>query len=447
MKIPRIARVIIGLLALAAPLRAQQSIALTVEEAIRLAFDKSKTLHASMMKVQYADAKSSETGTLLLPSLKFGGVYTRLSSVPSFEVSLPLPTPTKFVLSPAILDNYNIRVSLQQPIFTGWKVQSAVDMAKYSAQATQKDYDKDKNDLVYYTRVAYWNLSKAIELENVVNETVEQIRTHLKDVQNMQAQGLLTNNDVLKVQVQLSEAQLRQIDARNGVRLARIGLNNTIGIPLDTEVQLKSILTHQSMEFPPLPKLVEDAIARRAEIGGMEYRVKAGQAGVTQAQSNWFPQVYVTGNYYFNRPNQRLQPIQDAFKDTWDVGLGVSFDIWNWGTAVHQTDQAKAQLAQAQDGLGQLRDAITLDVTSNYLNMQRAAERISVAEQGVKQAEENYRVTTGRFKQGLTTNTEVLDAEVALLQAKTNFTQSLTDYELAEAGLTRAVGLEHEINR
>lgn len=447
MKVLRIALVGIGLLSLIGSLRAQQSVALTVEEALRLAFDKSKTLHASMMKVQYADAKSSETGTLLLPSLKFGGMYTRLSNVPSFEVSLPLPTPTKFVLSPAILDNYNLRISLQQPIFTGWRIQSAVDMADYSAQATQKEYDRDKNDLVYNTRAAYWNLSKAIELENVVNETVEQIKTHLKDVQNMQVQGLLTTNDVLKVQVQLSEAQLRQIDAKNGVRLARIGLNNTIGIPLDTEVQLKSTLTHQSAEFAPLPRLIEEAVARRAEIKGMEYRVKAGQAGVTQAQSNWFPQVYVTGNYYFNRPNQRLQPVQDAFKDTWDVGLGISFDIWNWGTAIHQTDQAKAQLAQAEDGLGQLRDAITLDVTSNYLNMQRAAERIIVAEQGVKQAQENYRVTNGRFKQGLTTNTEVLDAEVALLQAKTNYTQSLTDYELAEAGLNRAVGQEYEIKR
>jgi outer membrane protein TolC len=175
-------------------------------------------------------------------------------------------------------------------------------------------------------------------------------------------------------------------------------------------------------------------------MGAMEYRVRSGESGVSLAASNWFPQVYLTGNYYFNRPNQRFQPVTDAFKNTWDFGVGMSFDIWNWGTTVHQTDEAKAQLAQAQDGLSQLKDAITLDVTSNFLNLQRAKERIAVAQEGVRQAEENYRITDNKFKQGLSVNTDLLDAEVALLQAKTNYTQALTDYELAEAGLERSIG-------
>ena len=422
--------------------RAQQSIDLSIDQALQIGYEKSKGLHASLMKVQYADAKSSEISSMLLPSLKFGGAYTRLSSVPSFEVNLPLPppAPSHFVIAPAILDNYNLRVMLQQPLFTGWKVQSAVDAADYSAQATQKEYEKDKGDLVYGIKNAYWNLSKALELEKVVNENVDQIKAHVKDAQSWQSQGLITTNDVLKVQVQLSEAQLRQIDARNAVQLARIALNNIIGIPLDTEVQLTSTLNHQPNQFAPLPVLIKQALERRAEMGAMEYRVKAGESGVTQATSNWFPQVYLTGNYYFNRPNQRFQPTIDAFKDTWDLGVGLSFDIWNWGTTVHQTDQAKAQLAQAQDGLSQIGDAITLDVTSNFLNLQRAKERITVAQQGVRQAEENYRITNNKFKQGLSVNTDLLDAEVALLQAKTNYTQALTDFELAEASLNRSIG-------
>jgi outer membrane protein TolC len=118
----------------------------------------------------------------------------------------------------------------------------------------------------------------------------------------------------------------------------------------------------------------------------------------------------------------------------------MSFDVWNWGTTVHQTDEAKAQLSQAEDGLAQLKDGVTLDVTRNYLNLLRAKERIAVAGQGVTQAEENYRVTNAKFKQGLSLNTDLLDAEVALLQSKTNYTQSLVDYELAEAGLERAIG-------
>lgn len=436
-------RYVLGLaFLLASVVKAQQAFDLSLDQALQIGFDKSKGLHASMMQVQYADAKSGEAGTLLLPSLKLGAAYTRLSSVPAFEVNIPLPppAPSHFVLSPSILNNYNLRLTLQQPLFTGGKVQSAVDAADYTAQATQKEYEKDKSDLVFNIKSAYWNLSKALELQNVVNENVEQIRAHVKDAKSWQSQGLITDNDVLKVEVQLSEARLHQIDARNAVQLARIALNNVIGIPLDTPVNLTSTLDQKPEEFAPLPDLVKQALDRRADIEAMKYKVKAGESGVSLATASWFPQVYLTGNYYFNRPNQRYQPMVDQFNNSWDLGVGVSFDVWNWGATIHQTDEARARLAQAQDGLAQLKDAITLDVTSNYLNLQRVRERIDVAREGVKQAEENYRITDNKFKQGLSVNTDLLDAEVALLKAKTDYTQALTDFELAEASLRRSIG-------
>ncbi len=422
--------------------RSQQVVDLSIEDAVQTGFEKSRGLHASMMKVQYADAKSAEVGTMLLPTFKLGGAYTRLSDIPPFEVTIPLPppAPSHFVLAPTVVNNYNLRLTVQQPLFTGGQIQSGADAADYSAQASQKDFERDKSDLLFNIKQAYWNLSKAAALENVVNENVDEISAHVKDAQSWQAQGLITTNDVLKVQVQLSEAKLRQIDARNAVQLARIALNNVIGIPLDTQVHLTSTLDHQPREFGALQDLIQQATDHRPDMRAMDYRVKAGESGVTQANSNWFPQVYLTGDYYYNRPNQRYQPTIDAFKDSWDFGVALSFDIWNWGSTIHKADEAKAQLAQAQDIQSQMKDAIALDVTNNYLNVQRTKERILVAQEGVKQAEENYRITSNKFKQGLSVNTDLLDSEVALLQAKTEYTQVLADFEIAEASLERAIG-------
>ena len=331
-------------------------------------------------------------------------------------------------------------MTLQQPVFTGFRLQRSVDIADLTVQATQKEYDRDKSDLTFNVKTAYWNLAKSLELLKVVNENVEQVKAHLKDVQSWQGQGLMTNNEVLKVQVQLSDVQLRQIDARNNVQLARIALNNVIGLPLDTNIQLTTDIVHEHRVFSDLNSLIRQAQERRAEVKSMQYRVQASDAAVSLAQSSWWPQLYLVGNYMTARPNQRIFPTQDVFKDTWDVGISVSLDLWNWGTTVRQTDQARAQLEQVKDGLGQLQDAVALEVTRDYLNLGRALERISVAENGVKQAEENYRVTSGKFKQGLALNTDLLDAEVALLQAKTNYTQAITDYEMAEASLERSSG-------
>lgn len=421
---------------------AQQRQALTVEECIKIGLENSKTLHLSQMKVQYADAKTSEVKTSRLPSLKFGGTYSRLSKVPPFEVSLPLPSPApaKFIISPSILDNYGMRLTLLQPLFTGFRLQSSIYIAEYNAQSTEQDYSKDKVELIYNIKNAYWSLFKAIEFKGVVDENVEQVKAHLKDIQNLFAQGMVTNNEVLKVQVQLSNVQLLQIDSENAVRLAMMGLNNLIGISLDTEIHLESNIRHQPKEYPGLHVLLQKALWKRPEVKAMEYRVKAIEAGVILARSGWFPQIFLTGNYYYSRPNQRILPTQDKFKDTWDVGIAISLDIWNWGTTIHQTNQAQAQLSQAQDALGQLKDAITLEVTQNYLSLLQAKEKIAVAEEGVKQAEENYRITSERFKKGLELNSDLLDAEFALLQAKTNNTQVLVDYELAQARIQKAIG-------
>jgi len=418
---------------------AQQTLQLSVDDAVRLSFDKSKALHASLMKSQAADAKAGEASTMMLPTVKLNGGYTRLSNIPAAQVSLPFLT-SPITLSPSVADNYSARLTVQQPIFAGFRIRRNADIADFTAQATQKEYDRDKRDLALGVKSSYWNLKKALEVQRVVDENVDQVRAHLKDVQGYLKQGLVTNNEVLKVQVQLSDVQLRQIDARNNVQLAAISLNNIIGLPLDTRVQLTTDLVHAHRSFEPLPELIRNAQSRRPEVHSMQFRVQAGDAAVSIAQAGWWPQIYLVGNYVSARPNQRLFPTQDVFKDTWDVGVSVSMDIWNWGATLRQTDQAKAQLEQVRDGLGQLQDGIALEVTRDYLNLQRGEERILVAEQGVKQAEENYRVTSAKFKQGLALNSDLLDAEVALLQAKMSYTQAVADYELAEASLERSIG-------
>ena len=420
---------------------AQERIALSLEKSIEIGLENSTVLHSSMMKVQASDAKSNEVSTARLPRIQLGGSYTRLSDVPPFDIG-PFPPLIngKVTVSPALVNNYALRLSLQQPLFTGFRVQSSSDIAEYSAQAAERDYRRDRAELVYTIQNAYWNLFKAYEFKKVVEESIEQVKAHLNDVQNMYAQGLVTKNEVLKIDVQLSSTQLTQLDAQNTLRLATLALNNTIGTPLATEITLTSHIGQSERNYGDADALVRQAIDKRPELEGMEMRVKAGEAGVTLARSSWYPQVYLTGNYYYARPNQRIFPSQDQFRDTWEVSLTASLDLWNWGQTIYQTTEAQAQFEQAKDARRQLEDGIILEVTQNYLNYNASTERIAVAEKAVQQAEENYRITDEKFKAGLGLNADLLDAEVALLQVKWNHIQALVDHALAEARLQKAIG-------
>jgi outer membrane protein len=417
---------------------AQQKMALSVDDVVRIGLENSKTLHASQMEVQMAGARASEVNAARLPSLKANAAYSRLSDVVPFAISLP-GSSTSFTVSPSIPNNYSLRATLVQPLFTGFRLDGASRAADATAEAARQDFGKNRIDLIFDLKNAYWSLYKALEVKKVLDENAEQVHAHLADAQNLMEQGLATANDVLKIQVQLSNAKLAQIDAKNAVWMARVNLNNQMGIRLTTEVDLTTTVFHTPDQFDALDVLIEKANGNRPDVKGMESRVEASDAAITVAQSGWWPQISLQANYLNARPNARIFPSRDQFTDTWDIGVNVSLDIWNWGTTAHQTAEAKAQYQQTADLLGSMKDRIALEVTQNYLALQQAKEKIDVARQSINQAEENYRITNDKFKEGLALTTDLLDADVALTQAKTNYTQALVDYEVAEARLRKSI--------
>lgn len=415
----------------------QQKLSITVDEAIQIGLKNSKSLHSSSMRVKASSARVSEVSSSRLPSIRFTGVYTRLSKIDPFTIMMPTGP---FVLSPSILNNYQLKMSLAQPLFTGFRLKSSSEAAEYQLKASEVELTKDGLETAFAVRNAYWSLFKAQEMKKVVDEIVLQMKAHLKDAGNLLAQGMLTNNDVLKLQVQLSDVQLKQLEAANGVQLAQVNLNNTLGIQLVSEVDVKSVPQVQTKSEVELSSLLNKAFDKRGELKAADYRAKASESNVSIAKSRWYPEVSLYGNYYYNRPNQRVFPSKDAFKDTWDAGIMVSMDVWNWLATSHQTDQAEAGLAQSIDAVGMLKDGISLEVTQNYLNYKQAEQKITITKLTVEQAEENQRITSEKFKNGVALSSDLIDAEVALLSAKTNYTSALVDLELAKAKLDKSIG-------
>jgi outer membrane protein TolC len=414
---------------------------LTLDEAIAAGLETSPGLHASRMKVESSAAKSREIAAARLPSVKFGGGYTRLSEVPPFEVTLPI-SPNPIVVSQNYFNNFNLRLGVQQPLFTGFRLQAGEGSARMLERSAGQDLEKDRADFIFAVKSAYWGLARAREFETVIDETIRQVQEHLKDVRAFFEQGLLTKNDVLRAELELSNAEIIRIDARNAAEVALTSLDSLIGLPLDTDVALTTSAESQAARIPAAADTPAGAVpADRPDLRAAEFRIKASELTVKTARAGFYPQVVLSGNYYYLRPNARFMPARDEFKGTWDVSLSVSFDIWNWGQTKNQTEQAKAQLAQARDARKLLEDQAVLEVTQSRLSLARARDKVRVAGQAVGQAEENFRVTRDRFKQGVALNTDVLDADVALLQARLNRTQAAIDLVLAQARLEKALGL------
>ncbi|HEX2963236.1 MAG TPA: TolC family protein [Ignavibacteriales bacterium] len=412
---------------------------LTLQQSIELGLKNSKDLRISQSKATTAESKVTEANSQLLPQLKFAAGYTRLSSVPPFQVSIPgAPFPIK--ISDVILNNYNIRLSLQQPLFTGLRLTSLKSAAELNSKAAETDYSKDINEASFKIQSSFWQLYKAEEMLNLLNETLLQNERHLQDTKNNLENGLVTQNDVLKLEVLYSNTKLQQIEAQNNLDIAKMSFNQALGLPLNSQTAIDAGTIDTSITGYRFEDILKEAKENRGELKSMEYRLEASGEGIRAARSGWFPSVFLSANYYYNRPNQRYQPPIDVFKNTWDLGVTLNWDIWNWGLTSSQTSQAEETRVQAETSLSQLNDAVELEVYSNYLTYERSSEKISVSRQSVLQAKENYRIINDKYNAQLATSTDLIDAETAVLQAETNYNNALVDYEIAKIRLEKSLG-------
>lgn len=413
---------------------------LTLQESIELGLQNSKDLKISQSKLKSSDAKVSEVNSMFLPQLKLMANYTRLSdNVPPFEVATPFsPVPIK--ISDPVLDNYNLRLSLQQPLFTGFKLLSSKKAAEYNLNAAESEYSKEMNEAALNIHNALWNYYRTQEVRNLLEKSLGQIENHLNDTKNFMENGLVTQNDYLKLQVQYSNTKLQLIEAENNLEVARAVFNKTLGLSLESKTEIFVDEAEAKTVEYDIEDLVKEAKQNRDELQSLAYRLKAADENISAARSGWFPSVYLTGNYYYSNPNARYQPLTDQWNDTWDVGVTLSWDIWDWGLTSSKTTQAEELSVQTQSSLEKLNDNIEVEVYQNYLNLFKSKEKVDVSRLSLEQASENYRITSEKYDQQLATSTDLIDAEVSELQAATNLTSSLIEYNLAKVRLEKAVG-------
>ncbi len=412
---------------------------LTLRESLDIGLKNSKDLKISQAQLTGAEAQTTAAASQLLPQLSFAAGYTRLSDIPPFQVTVPFsPTPIK--ISDVILNSYQLKLSLQQNLFDGFRSWALKSAANYNYRAEKMEYSKDVNEAAMKIQNAYWNYYKAELNQKVVEENLAQIKQHLEDTKNFLKNELATQNDVLKLQVQYSNAKLQKIEMENNVDIARIAFNQAIGVSLEsnTILDVKEIFA-QPVEYD-FKVLLNEAKQNRKELRVLELRTEASEEQITAAKSGWFPQIFLFGNYYYSKPNQRIIPAENKFNDTWDVGISLNWSLWNWGYTSAQASIAEQNKIEVETNLSKLNDAVEIEVYQNYLTMKRAYEKVQVTKVTVEQAEENYRTTKEKYNAQISSSTDLIDADVLVTSAKTNYNNSLVDYELAKVKLDKSIG-------
>lgn len=422
------------LMLFATAIMAQGSRIITLKEAIDLTLGYNKTLKLNKTKIEEASAAIQEAYEKKLPEASVSGSYLYLPVQPN--ITMKNGSDSGGGSSPKVNQVVYGMANVSVPIYSGGRLKYGIESAKFLEQAVKLDADNDRNQIILNTVNACINLYKAYTAIGLVKENLEQAQQRVKDFTNLEKNGLLARNDLMKAELQSSNVELALLDAQTNYKLACVNMNLMMGIPEQTEL----IPDRAGLALPESIKTFEeyeqDALKNRKDIGALTYREKAAELGVKTAKSSYYPSLAFTGGY-IAADIPKFLSITNAV----NIGIGIKYDLASLWKTKTKIQQSKLKVQEIKLNEEALSDNVKLQVNQAYQSYLLSQKKIQVLEKSVEQATENYRITKNKYDNSLATTQELLDADVALLQTKLSVTNSKADSFLAYNKLLQVTGL------
>jgi outer membrane protein TolC len=329
-------------------------------------------------------------------------------------------------------ENYSTSLSLNQNIYDFGKTAAQVNIQKFNLNSAQADFENTSNQIIFSVKQTYYGLLETKRNRDVAQETVMQFDQHLKQAKGFYQAGTRAKFDVTRAEVDLSNSKLSLIKAENALRLAKVSLNNAIGLPYAPEYQIEDNLDFAKYALP-LEEAVERAYDNRADLQSLLAKKKAAAESIELAKKGYYPTL--SGSASYTWVNEDI-----SSQKGWKVGASFTIPLFSGFLTTYQVQEYEANLKVLNANEESLRQSILLDIQQAYLNLREAEERISNTQLTVKQAQENLDLVNGRYMAGIGNPIEVTDAQVSYSNAKTAYNQALYDYKIAQASIVKAMG-------
>lgn len=412
---------------------------LSLQEAIDLSIKNSKQLKASQARIDQATAILEQAKDNKLPNASVSGSYIRLNS-PNIALK------TKAFGSSADSSGGGSSPSVNQavygianvslPLYTGGRIRYGIESARYLQQATMMDAEGDKEAIILNAIKAYINLYKAAVTVNVVKDNLQQSLHRDSVFSRLEQNGLLARNDLLKAQLQSSNIELSVLDAENNRTIANVNMNLMLGLPEQSVLITDSSSFDKNINLKNLEDYEQLALQNRKDILALSFRKKAATSGISAAKAEMYPSIALTGGYIAADIPHFL-----SITNAVNIGVGVKYDIGSLWKTKSKIVQAQAGEREVTANQAQLDDAVRLEINKDYENLLLTRKKIDVYERAVTQATENYRITKNKYDNNLVNTTDLLDANVSLLQSNINLAVAKADVLQAYDVLLETAGL------
>jgi outer membrane protein TolC len=419
---------------------ASQPKRLSFHEAWDLALAGNSQIQSAQVQIDKAEAQIGEAWAAALPNLVASGYYQRNLIIPEQLIEFG---DTSFVVQFAQKNFMSGSVTLAQPLYAAGRVGLGLGIAKLYRQTSREQLKVTQVQTKLDVTRLYFGAVLAREWETVAAQTYVQMQDHLKQVEAMYREGLVSEYDLIRSQVQVSNFYPQVLNSQSARRVSCEALNIVLGLPRNQELELTDGLKDFQSEPIPSDDLLGLALEERGEIKqlGLQQRIM-GKLKTIEAHGIWWPNLSLVGGYSISAQESDFEFDDYFWQKNLYGGLSLSIPLFDGFKASHRVQQVKADLKLLGLQQEQLEKAINLEIIQAQSRFDEAQKNVQAQEEGVRLANKGLQIAEVQYANGLATQLEVMDAQVALNQAQMNELNARYEFITARAELQKAMGRE-----
>jgi len=415
---------------------------LELSGAVEIALEENQVLGAAAAGLEAAEAGVKEAESVRLPRVELFETFVRTTN-PVYvfgnllgqEAFAAEHFDPVFLNEPDALGNFNTRITVTQPLWTAGRIPNGIAASRMARDAAAAGRERTRQQVVHHVIEAYTGAVLARHHLQVAREALETTRANVRIVTDLRDAGLVVESDLLQARVRESEIEEMLIRAESAVSISQAAVNMAIGRDLDTPFTLSESLDPAGLPGESVEELTAEALANRPDLHAAGSRAEAAGRMVGMEKSGYKPEVGLVGSYEANS-----EDFIGTDGTNWSVVVAAKFTAFDGNGTRARTRAARERYNQAQLMKEYLARSVGLEVRSAFHDLQAANKRLEQTVRAVEMSREGLRIVTDRYREGLTTLVELLEAETALTRARSREVAARRDMLLGAASLDLAVG-------
>jgi len=346
---------------------------------------------------------------------------------------------SKFSISDGADQNYtngnSNGITASMPLYTGGKNELNINSKKDAITTSELNTARTQEDIVLDTIKAYYDILEAKKTVDVDQQSVDNYQAHLTSVQQLYAAGSKARVEVLRSDVELSNARQTLIKAQNSYDIAVSTLKNIIKMDRDEPLSLTDDFSYRAFD-KDMYSCLDYAMANRKDLQAAKLAVTVAERDIDIAAADKKPQVDVSIGTSWDK---QVLPSSNDYNYT--AGVSASWNLFDSNVTNSNIKAAKVAVEEAKLELEKEQDDVDLAVRQAYLNMKEAEKRFTSTDRAVQQAQEDNYIANEKYKAGEGLMLDIIDAQLALSTAQLNYISAQYDYARYKATLENVMGL------